>query len=52
LEVEPKRGAALCFYHGSHDLSVLHEGARITSGSKFVLRTDVLYFTNASRSTQ
>jgi hypothetical protein len=31
---------------------VLHEGARISGGTKFVLRSDILYFTNASCSTQ
>ena len=36
--VEPKTGMALVFAH-----DWWHEGARVTSGRKYVLRTDVLY---------
>lgn len=36
--VQPKRGMALVFYHAQ-----LHEGAPVTSGRKYVLRTDVMY---------
>jgi hypothetical protein len=36
--IEPKRGMALCFAH-----EWWHEGARVTEGRKYVLRTDVLY---------
>lgn len=31
------------FYHGNHPLSPLHEGAVVTQGIKYVVRTDVLY---------
>ena len=41
--VRPKKGAALCFFHGHHPLSPLHEGALVTRGVKYVARTDVLY---------
>lgn len=43
LEVQPKQGSVLCFYHGHHPLSQLHEGAVVHSGIKYVARTDVLY---------
>jgi hypothetical protein len=36
--VTPKRGMALVFVHQQ-----LHEGAAVTSGRKYVLRTDVMY---------
>lgn len=36
--VQPQRGMALVFYHAQ-----LHEGAPVTSGRKYVLRTDVMY---------
>ena len=36
--VTPKAGTALVFQH-----AVLHEGCRVESGTKYVLRTDILY---------
>lgn len=36
--VMPRRGTALVFAHGQ-----LHEGKPVTSGRKYVLRTDVMY---------
>lgn len=42
-EVRPKRGAALCFFHGQHPLSPVHEGGLVTRGTKYVVRSDVLY---------
>ncbi|MDB4929476.1 MAG: WD-repeat protein [Myxococcaceae bacterium] len=38
IEVTPTAGAALFFQH-----HVLHEGAPVTAGRKYVLRTDVMY---------
>jgi len=38
LEVKPERGMALVFVHRQ-----LHEGASVTQGRKYVLRTDVMY---------
>ena len=35
---------ALCFYHGEHEHSTLHEGSRVTSGVKRIIRSDVLYY--------
>jgi predicted 2-oxoglutarate/Fe(II)-dependent dioxygenase YbiX len=38
LRVKPETGKALVFYH-----YLLHEGAPVTAGRKYVLRTDVMY---------
>lgn len=38
LSVKPKEGMALLFLH-----SIWHEGAVVHSGTKYVLRTDVMY---------
>mmetsp|Transcript_40393 Transcript_40393/g.125691 ORF Transcript_40393/g.125691 Transcript_40393/m.125691 type:complete len:199 (-) Transcript_40393:98-694(-) len=48
-EVRPAAGAALLFFHGEHPLSPVHEGARVVAGTKYVLRTDVLYSLPADR---
>ena len=41
--VAPKKGSVLCFLHGHHPFSPLHEGALVDAGTKYVARTDVLY---------
>jgi prolyl 4-hydroxylase len=38
LDVTPKTGMALLFQH-----RLLHEGCEVTSGTKYVLRSDVMY---------
>jgi len=38
LSVQPKEGMALAFVH-----AIWHEGAVVQSGTKHVLRTDVMY---------
>lgn len=38
LSVQPKEGMALAFVH-----NIWHEGAVVQSGTKYVLRTDVMY---------
>ena len=44
VSVAPKQGSVLCFFHGhSHPLSPWHEGGRLKAGTKYVLRSDVLY---------
>lgn len=43
IAVKLPRGAALCFCHGEHPLSPLHEGSEVTRGIKHVIRSDVLY---------
>jgi 2OG-Fe(II) oxygenase superfamily len=40
--VVPQAGAVLCFPQGNM-ASLIHEGSAVTSGNKFVIRTDVLY---------
>lgn len=42
-EVPAKQGSAVCFFHGAHPLSHLHEGGYITTGTKYIIRSDVLY---------
>jgi len=41
--VWPKSGMALLFYH-----KLLHQGAPITHGRKYILRTDVMYTRNSA----
>ena len=45
VEVVPKAGMALLFVH-----SFRHEGAVVTSGAKYVLRSDVMYSTERDSS--
>lgn len=45
--VRVPQGGALCFYHGEHPLSPLHEGSEVTRGVKVVVRTDVMYRASA-----
>ena len=40
--IVPKRGAALVFPQGNTS-SLIHEGSAVTRGTKYVIRTDVLY---------
>ena len=40
--VTPK-GVALCFPHGFHPLHCLHAGEPVSSGTKYIIRTDVLF---------
>ena len=42
-QVPATRGSVLCFYHGEHPLSPLHEGELVTIGTKYIIRSDVLY---------
>jgi hypothetical protein len=43
--VKVAQGGVLCFFHGQHPLSPLHEGSVVTAGTKYVVRSDVLYRT-------
>ncbi len=43
IAVATPKGAALCFPHGFHPLHCVHAGERVTSGTKYIIRTDVLY---------
>eukprot|EP00931_Biecheleriopsis_adriatica_P046880 TRINITY_DN26971_c0_g1_i1.p1 TRINITY_DN26971_c0_g1~~TRINITY_DN26971_c0_g1_i1.p1 ORF type:complete len:343 (+),score=38.07 TRINITY_DN26971_c0_g1_i1:169-1197(+) len=42
-DVAAKQGSVLCFWHGEHPQSPLHEGALVTRGTKYIVRSDVLY---------
>ena len=43
VSVATPKGAALCFPHGFHPLHCLHAGEPIGSGTKYIIRTDVLF---------
>jgi len=45
--VRPKCGSVLVFSQG-HAASLIHEGSAVTQGTKYVVRTDVLYRTKSS----
>ncbi|KAI8921974.1 hypothetical protein DFJ77DRAFT_5872 [Powellomyces hirtus] len=41
--VTPRTGSVLCFPHGDAKGALLHEGSRVTQGTKYIIRADVLY---------
>ena len=43
VQVRTAKGDALCFPHGSHPLHCVHGSTPITSGIKYIIRTDVLF---------
>jgi len=43
VSVVVPKGSILCFFHGDHRHSMLHEGSLVTSGVKRIVRSDVLY---------
>ena len=43
VPVQTPRGAVLCFPHGHHPLHCIHAGEPIRSGTKYIIRTDILY---------
>ena len=43
VAVATPEGAALCFPHGAHPQHCLHAGEVIESGTKYIIRTDILY---------
>ena len=43
VSVSVPKGSVLCFFHGEHALSPLHEGSLVTRGLKRIVRSDVLY---------
>mmetsp|Transcript_9251 Transcript_9251/g.16667 ORF Transcript_9251/g.16667 Transcript_9251/m.16667 type:complete len:253 (-) Transcript_9251:58-816(-) len=42
-EAPARKGSVLCFYHGHHPLSHVHEGGKVHEGTKYIIRSDVLY---------
>merc|ERR1712176_274129 len=49
VAVRTPLGGVLCFPHGYHPDSPLHEGMLVNSGSKYMIRTEVLYSLEALR---
>ncbi|MDH3389365.1 MAG: oxidoreductase [Gammaproteobacteria bacterium] len=43
VDVRTPLGAALCFPHGTHPLHCLHASQRISAGTKYIIRSDVLF---------
>lgn len=45
--VAPRAGCVICFPHGDAEGALVHEGSLVTSGFKYIVRTDVLYMVPA-----
>ena len=43
VSVITPKGAVLCFPHGSHPQHCLHGGESISKGTKYIIRTDILF---------
>jgi hypothetical protein len=43
VDIRTTIGGALCFPHGMHPLHCLHGSETILSGSKYIIRSDVLF---------
>lgn len=43
VDVRTPAGGVLCFPHGTHPLHCTHSGETITRGTKYIVRTDVLF---------
>ena len=43
VSVRTPRGAVLCFPHGSHHQHCVHASEKISEGTKYIIRTDVLF---------
>ena len=43
VDVKTPRGGALCFPHGMHPLHCVHSSEPIVAGSKYIIRTDMLF---------
>ncbi|KAJ8602273.1 hypothetical protein CTAYLR_003672 [Chrysophaeum taylorii] len=48
--VTPRAGSVLFFPHGDAAGSLIHEGSNVASGSKYIIRTEVLYKWGSSSS--
>jgi len=52
VETRTPMGGVLCFPHGYHPDSPLHEGMLVQNGYKYMIRTEVLYSLHALRKLQ
>jgi len=43
VNVRTPAGSVLCFPHGTHPLHCLHSSEKISSGTKYIIRSDVLF---------
>jgi hypothetical protein len=43
VSVTTPKGAALCFPHGMHPLHCVHSSEPISAGTKYIIRTDILF---------
>jgi len=43
IDVRTPLGAALCFPHGMHPLHCMHSSQEITAGTKYIIRSDILF---------
>ena len=43
VAVRTPRGGVLCFPHGTHPMHCLHSSGPVTSGVKYIIRSDVLF---------
>lgn len=43
IDVRTALGGALCFPHGTHPQHCMHSSQRITAGTKYIIRSDVLF---------
>jgi len=43
IDVRTPLGGVLCFPHGNHPLHCVHESTEILAGSKYIIRSDVLF---------
>jgi predicted 2-oxoglutarate/Fe(II)-dependent dioxygenase YbiX len=43
VNIKTTAGAALCFPHGMHPLHCVHGSEEIVSGTKYIIRSDILY---------
>jgi hypothetical protein len=43
ISVRTPLGAALCFPHGMHPLHCVHSSQEIAAGTKYIIRSDILF---------
>jgi hypothetical protein len=43
IDIRTPAGSVLCFPHGMHPLHKVHSSVPITRGTKYIIRSDVLF---------